>query len=144
MYQVPQILRARYDFDVLGGAIGTLNLKREDGLDAQLPGPTVVFGVWYEVRTPVVPGATAAVGFQVSAGAVGITVLPLTPVGAGLTTAGAVQAPWVGTTVTNAAAMDPARVPGATPWDIQIVIDGGPLLGGVVDLYFLYVYSNTR
>lgn len=54
-----RILKATYDFSVLGGAVGTVNLKGPDGKNVVLPNKALVVGCFIDVLTA---GTTSASG----------------------------------------------------------------------------------
>src|SRR5690348_10041807 len=56
-----QVVRARYDFAVDGGAVGTIDLTKT----AVVPANAYIFGGWVEVDTAVTSGGSATVAVQV-------------------------------------------------------------------------------
>lgn len=61
--QSKQVLRGLYDFSVLGGAVGAIKLKDEDGTDLIIPSKAIVTSVYIDVLTAPTSGGAATIAF---------------------------------------------------------------------------------
>jgi hypothetical protein len=59
--QAKQVLRGLYDFSVLGGAIGAIILKDEDGTNLVIPSKAIVTSVYIDVITAPTSGGSATI-----------------------------------------------------------------------------------
>lgn len=62
-----QLMKATYKVSVQGGAIGTVNLKDQDGKDAVLPNKAVIRQVIFDVKTACTTGASGTLAFTSNA-----------------------------------------------------------------------------
>lgn len=58
------VLKAQFDFSVLGGAQGSVTLKDEDGADATLPSGAIITRVWIDSITDPTSGGAATVALS--------------------------------------------------------------------------------
>lgn len=56
-------LMATYDFSVLGGAVGSVNLKDANGMDAKLPENAIILDSLIDVITAPTSGGSATIAF---------------------------------------------------------------------------------
>lgn len=55
------VMRALYDFSVVGGAVSTINLKDEDGKDAVVPNKAIITSVFIDTLTAPTSGGAATI-----------------------------------------------------------------------------------
>jgi hypothetical protein len=64
-----QVMKAKYDFAVQGGAIGSVNLVDVDGKDAVLPNKAIIKQVIFDVITAPTSGGSATIAFTANSAA---------------------------------------------------------------------------
>lgn len=64
VHKTPCLLKAVYDFSVLGGAVGDISLVDDVGNPAVLPVGAIVTRVWANVLTSVLSGSSATVALK--------------------------------------------------------------------------------
>ncbi len=132
LHKSKNVLKAIYDFAVLGGAVGDVLLVDDDGQAAMIPAKAVVTRAWSETITSVLSSGSATVAGKL----VGAADIQAATAKATLVAGAFVEGVPVGTAATF------VKQSGAAPAQVKATIAVAALTAGKIAYYLEYVLSE--